>query len=59
MKSGRGGARPGAGRPASGRGERISVQPSKQNLEWLKRQSGSYSATLNALMDAARGKDGG
>lgn len=59
MKSGRGGARPGAGRPASGKKERITIQPTPENLEWLRKQRGSYSDVLNSLMDIGRARTGG
>jgi hypothetical protein len=54
MKTGRGGKRKGAGRPATGRKERITIQPTKDNLEWLRSQKESYSSILNRLMDEAR-----
>lgn len=54
MKSGRGGKREGSGRPATGKLERITIQPTKKNLEWLRSQKESNSSILNRLMDDAR-----
>lgn len=54
MKSGRGGKREGSGRPATGKKERITIQPSEENLEWLRKQKESNSSILNRLMDDAR-----
>lgn len=54
MKSGRGGKREGSGRPATGKKERITIQPTKKNLVWLRSQKESYSSILNRLMDEAR-----
>jgi len=61
MKSGRGGGRAGAGRPATGRGERISYQPRKENLDWLRREKKerrgkSYSVIIDRLIDREREK---
>lgn len=56
MKSGRGGKRAGAGRPATGKKERITIQPTKENLEWLRDQKESNSSILNRLMADARGE---
>lgn len=54
MKSGRGGKREGSGRPATGKKERITIQPTKENLEWLRGQRESNSLILNLLMDESR-----
>ena len=54
MKSGRGGKREGSGRPATGKKERITVQPNKENLGWLRSQKASNSAIINELLDEAR-----
>lgn len=54
MKSGRGGKREGSGRPATGKKERITIQPTKENLEWLRSQKESNSSILNRLMDKER-----
>ncbi len=54
MKSGRGGKREGSGRPATGKKERITIQPTKENLEWLRSQKESNSSIINRLMDDAR-----
>jgi len=56
MKSGRGGERAGAGRPATGRKERITVNIEAGNLEWLKAQKSSYSRVINGLIDREREK---
>ena len=61
MKSGRGGDRRPAkvGRPATGQKERITIQPTAENLEWLRKlpkTAGGYSAVINALIDAEREK---
>ena len=56
MKSGRGGERAGAGRPATGRKERITVNIEAVNLEWLKAQKSSYSRVINGLIDREREK---
>jgi len=50
FKSGRGGERAGAGRPATGRKERITVNIEAGNLEWLKAQKSSYSRVINGLI---------
>ena len=54
MKSGRGGKREGSGRPATGKLERITIQPTKENLEWLRSQKASYSVIINELLDEVR-----
>lgn len=57
MKSGRGGKREGAGRPAgstSGKKERISINIEPENLEWLKKQAASYSKVVNRLIEEKR-----
>lgn len=57
MKSGRGGKRGGAGRPAGstrGKKERISITIDPDNLEWLKEQSGSYAKVVNRLIERER-----
>ena len=54
MKSGRGGKREGSGRPATGKKERITIQPTKENLEWLRSQKASNSKIINELLDEAR-----
>lgn len=54
MKSGRGGKREGSGRPATGKKERITIQPTKENLEWLRGQKDSNSKIINELLDEAR-----
>lgn len=59
MRSGRGGARPGAGRPATGKKERITINIGQEELEWLKGQSGSYSAVVSSLIQAEMDKEGG
>lgn len=54
MKSGRGGKREGSGRPATGKLERIAIQPTKENLEWLRSQKASNSKIINELLDRER-----
>jgi len=54
MKSGRGGKREGSGRHATGKLERITIQPTKENLEWLRSQKASYSVIINELLDEVR-----
>ena len=54
MKSGRGGKREGSGRPATGKKERITIQPTKENLEWLRSQKASNSKIINELLDRER-----
>ena len=54
MKSGRGGKRKGAGRKATGKKERISINIDPVNLAWLREQKQSYSKIILGLIEERR-----
>lgn len=54
MKSKKGGKRPGAGRPATGKNKRINPTLSKANAEWFEQCGESASQLVNRLIDKER-----
>ena len=49
-KGGRGGSRPGAGRPRQGVTKKVSLTLSEDVWKWLEEQEGSMSAVLRSLV---------